>query len=151
MTTIVGRRPPATQAPAEKPKWVELVRLRHPAEVQRLLKRLENDGIETKTTTGVVADARGKLLRAEVVFVPRAEIEGARFVVLQISFEGPSTDEVHSLSMGARRMLAAALAGTVFLIALLFEVAPSSSPAPREPCKQQIPWARNACESNPTP
>jgi hypothetical protein len=48
-------------------------------------------------------------------------------------------------------MLAAALAGTVFLIALLFEVAPSSSPPPREPCKQQIPWARIACESNPAP
>jgi hypothetical protein len=106
-------------------------------------------GIEARVTTGLTADG-GRAVAAEVGLVPRVEIESASFVLVQISYEGPSSDEIRG-SARARSCLAAAIAGTILLITL--PLADPSAGPPSEHCRHQAPWGRVAlaCHSERAP
>jgi hypothetical protein len=147
VSTIVGGRPPRTRTRRGGPRWVELVRLRRRPEVRRLLQRLRASGIETRTTSGSVLGPQRQTLPATVVLVPRVEIEDARFVLVQISFEGPSTAEIAALAGRVRRRLAATLAGSLLLVTVLVQTLPPPQSRPALRCGTQVTWARLACSS----
>jgi hypothetical protein len=145
VTTIVGRRPPLIHAPEERPGWVELVRLRRVDEVRRLVGRLSDAAIEARITSGFASGRRGKRLPAEVVLVRRIDIESARFVLVQLSYEGPSTAEIARRRARRRHRLMAALAGGTLLVALVAQVVPVAPPAGGYGCAQEGAQAQAAC------
>jgi hypothetical protein len=147
VSTIVGGLPPHTRTRRGGPRWAELVRLRRRPEIRRLLQRLRASGIETRITSGSILGRQRQTLPATVVLVPRVEIEDARFVLLQISFEGPSTAEIAALAARVRRRVAAALAGGLLLVTVLFQTLPPPQPRSALRCGTQVTWARLACSS----
>jgi hypothetical protein len=90
-------------------------------------RRLEAQGIESRRTVGSVANRAGKPVAAAVVLVPRVDIDDARFVLVRISYERPTTAQLAWRSV--RRRFVAALVGGVCYLALLLQSAPMSLPS----------------------
>jgi hypothetical protein len=132
-----------------KPEWVELCRLSRPRHVRALVRRLEREGIETRTTVGTVADRNGLPAAAHVILVPRVEIDNARFVLVSISFEGPSTAELAAGAARWRRRVAAAVAAGACLLALVLHSVPMS--IPKQGCRTGAPASEPVCAARATP
>ena len=87
--------------------WVELARARDDIEAHLLAGRLNEAGIETKTVKDRFAPGAwlygGSNPWAPVtVYVRRLELEDARLVLAEISYQAPSTNDSEGTELGAR-------------------------------------------------
>jgi hypothetical protein len=135
LSTAPGGSPPLTRPREDKPEWAELIRLRAKSEVRRLVDRLNAVGIETRLRLA----AGGAHLRT--VLVRRTELEDARFVVLQISFEGPSTAERRGSMHPLLVWVAVVLTTIALVVALFAHPAGSSGGEPAIRCRPGALWA----------
>jgi hypothetical protein len=150
VSTRLGERPPITEARGGSSDWTELIRLRRWREVRDLLKRLERNGIETRARRAA-PPRRGRprrLAPTYIVLVRRNDLDEARFVVVQLSFEGPSTDELPGPLSHISRWIGVALAGAILAVSLAGMTA-GKTPTDGGSCGRPTPWARTICESSP--
>lgn len=143
----VALPPPETIAdpdPGGGSEWVELIKARHDIDAHLLTGRLEEAGIETRSV--VDRGAPGAWLYGGsnpwapvTVLVRRFQLEDARIVLAEISFDGPSATELARLarsrrvSFGALWWATALLLGLVFIVLILGQVARATGSAMSRP------------------
>jgi hypothetical protein len=150
VSTRLGEPPPDTRAPSGGPDWTELVRLRRWRQVLGLLRRLEREGVSARAARAAPRPARASRFGPTyVVFVRRHQLDDARFVLVQLAFEGPSTDELRRRPSALRRTAAVALAGVMLTITLAAVTAGDGSSPGRRVCAHPVPWASVMCDVSP--
>ena len=139
----VATPPPETitdPGPGGDSEWVELIKARHDIDAHLLTGRLEEAGIETRSV--VDRGAPGAWLYGGsnpwapvTVLVRRFQLEDAKIVLAEISFDGPSANELAALARGRRVSFGvlwwatALLLGLVFIVLILGQVAPAATSA----------------------
>jgi hypothetical protein len=122
-------------------EWVELIKARHDIDAHLLTGRLEEAGIETRSV--VDRGAPGAWLYGGsnpwapvAVMVRRFQLEDARIVLAEISFDGPSAAELAGRARERRASFpivwwaTALLLGAVFVVLILGQVARAAPPGP---------------------
>jgi hypothetical protein len=132
--------PPDT---AERPRdgggseWVELIRARHDIDAHLLVGRLQEAGVETRTMKDRAAPGAwlygGSNPWAPVtVLVQKFQLEDARIVLAEISFDAPAADAASSqpqrpLSFATVWWITALLLGIALTVLALGQIARSES------------------------
>ena len=142
--------PPETVAgpePGGGSEWTELIKARHDIDAHLLTGRLEEAGIETRSV--VDRGAPGAWLYGGsnpwapvTVMVRRFQLEDARIVLAEISFDGPSATELAAMARGRRASygilwwVTALLLGLALTVIVLGQIARAATTAPIRSAKK---------------